>query len=70
MSQEARSWLRVRIEEEMWRLEERESLEQSVRKMGGWAVGQKVGWSPGSMKGSHHMTHRVMNPKGTESAGW
>lgn len=54
----------------MWRLEERESLEQSVRKMGGWAVGQKVGWSPGSMKGSHHMTHRVMNPKGPGSAGW
>ena len=68
MSQEARSRLRVRIEE-MWRLE-RESLEQSVRKMGGWAVGQKVGWSPGSMKGSHHMTHRVMNPKGPGSAGW
>lgn len=33
--QEARSWLRVRIEEEMWRCEERESLEQLSGRMGG-----------------------------------
>ena len=46
----------------MWR-PERESVEQSVRKMGGWTVGEEVRCSPGSMKGSHDAQSREL--KGT-----
>lgn len=53
VSQEARSWLRMRMGKEMRRLEEREGLEQSSRRVGGWPDGEEVTWSPGSTKGSY-----------------
>lgn len=46
----------------------REKVWNNVRKMGGWTVGEKVRWSPGSMKGSHEAQSHEL--KGTQSAGW